>query len=68
MWTRRYSAAPSPALAQRAALERLNLVAFDDAGRPFVNMSRLAMLHTGALRQLGTRLELLEQHVLPSTT
>lgn len=52
----------------REALERLRLVAFDQDGSPWVNMSRLAMLHTGALRQLGARLERLEQHVLPSAT
>lgn len=35
------------------ALEAAKLVTFDDDGRPFVNMSKLTMAHTGAIRQLG---------------
>lgn len=43
----------------RAALEQTKLVSFNDApgedGRPFVNMSRLAMLMVGAIRQVGNQ-------------
>jgi hypothetical protein len=35
----------------RAALERAKLVTFNDDGHHFVNMSKLAMLLTGAVRQ-----------------
>lgn len=60
------------------------LVSFNDGpggdGRPFVNMSRLTMLHTGAIRQLGvsvgedreelqalrTRVQELERRLLPA--
>jgi hypothetical protein len=44
----------------RAALERLKLVTFNDDGHHFVNMSKLAMLLTGAVRQQAERLERLE--------
>lgn len=40
------------------------LVTFNDDGHHFVNMSRLAMLHTGAIRQLGTRLAQIERRLL----
>ena len=42
----------------RAAIERLPgkaLVAFNDDGHHFVNMSRLAMVHHGAIRQVSAR-------------
>jgi len=41
----------------RAALEDARLVTFNDDGHHFVNMSKLAMLHTGAIRQLSDRLQ-----------
>lgn len=41
----------------RDELEHVRLVTFNDDGHHFVNMSRLAMLHTGAIRQLGRTLE-----------
>lgn len=44
----------------RLQLEELKLVAFNEDGHHFVNMSRLSMLLVGALRQMGTRLERLE--------
>ncbi len=37
----------------REPLERLKLAEFDSEGRPFVNMSKLTMLLTGAVRQLS---------------
>lgn len=40
----------------RQELERIRLVTFNEDGHHFVNMSRLAMLHTGAIRQLGRSL------------
>jgi hypothetical protein len=40
----------------RAALERARLVTFNDDGHHFVNMSKLAMLLTGAVRQQAAAL------------
>lgn len=37
----------------RQTLTDMGLVAFNEDGHHFVNMSRLSMLHTGAIRQLG---------------
>jgi hypothetical protein len=47
------------------ALERLRIVTFnrDTDGRPFVNKSRLAMLHNGALRLAVRRIVELEQRL-----
>jgi hypothetical protein len=43
-------------------LQRLGVVNFyDDGPRAMVNFTRLAMLHTGAIRQLANRVEALEQ-------
>lgn len=44
----------------REELERLKLVTFNPDGHHFVNMSRLTMLHTGAIRQLGERFDRIE--------
>lgn len=55
----------------RDDLQRLKLVTFNDDGHHFVNMSRLSMLHTGAIRQLGAKLDKIEvmlQRLLPSET
>lgn len=41
----------------RAELERIRLVTFNENGHHFVNMSRLTMLHTGAIRQINERME-----------
>lgn len=41
----------------RRVLEKAELVTFNRDGHHFVNMSRLTMLHTGALRQLGARFD-----------
>ena len=41
----------------RAQLTRAKLVTFNKDGHHFVNMSRLSMLLTGAVRQLATKLE-----------
>jgi hypothetical protein len=41
----------------REALERLRLVTFNDDGHHFVNMSKLAMLLTGAVRQQAEALQ-----------
>lgn len=52
----------------RALIERLpgkGLVSFNDDGHHFVNMSRLTMLHTGAIRQLGEQHRALLQELLP---
>jgi len=45
----------------RADLVELKLVSFNDDGHHFVNMSRLTMLHTGAIRQLGERFNRIEK-------
>lgn len=47
----------------RAALERAKLVTFNDDGHHFVNMSRLTMLLTGAVRQIGERQRLLQARI-----
>jgi len=44
----------------KADLEQLKLVTFNEDGHHFVNMSRLTMLHTGAIRQLAQRFERIE--------
>jgi hypothetical protein len=44
----------------RAALERLKLVTFNEDGHHFVNMSKLTMLLTGAVRQQAQRIERME--------
>lgn len=41
----------------RRSLERLELVTFNRDGHHFVNMSRLTMLLTGAVRQMGAQLK-----------
>jgi hypothetical protein len=41
----------------RDALERTKLVTFNEDGHHFVNMSKLTMANTGALRQLGVALQ-----------
>ena len=43
------------ALLTRAEMTRLGLVTFNDDAHPFVNMSKLTMVHTGAIRQVGDR-------------
>ena len=40
-------------LDKRDALERNKIVTFNDDGHHFVNMSKLTMLNTGAIRQIG---------------
>ena len=47
-------------LMPREAMRAMKLVSFNDDGHHFVNMSKLAMLHTGAIRQLGRQLQQLE--------
>lgn len=42
---------------RRDALTEQNLVKFSDDGHHFVNMSKLTMLHTGAIRQMGEKLD-----------
>ena len=42
---------------RRDVLTQQNLVKFNDNGRHFVNMSKLTMLHTGAIRQMGEKLD-----------
>lgn len=43
------------AMIPRDLLVRMKLVTFNPNGHHFVNMSKLAMLHTGAIRQLADR-------------
>lgn len=45
---------------RKEVLERLKLVTFDKDGHHFVNMSRLAMLLVGAVRQLGEKVAEIE--------
>ena len=42
---------------RRDALTEQKLVKFNDDGHHFVNMSKLTMLHTGAIRQMGEKLD-----------
>lgn len=49
----------------RAQLEKLKLVTFNRDGHHFVNMSRLTMLLVGAMRQIGERMEQLENEKRP---
>lgn len=50
---------------ERHILEEMKLVSFNDGpkddGHAFMNMSRLTMLHTGAIRQLGAKLSRCER-------
>ena len=48
----------------RDKLESLGLVTFNENGHHFVNMSKLTMLLTGALRQMGHRLDSIERKLL----
>lgn len=48
----------------RDDLAKMKLVTFNEDGHHFVNMSKLAMLHTGALRQLGRTMQALAQQNL----
>jgi len=41
----------------RELLSKHNIVVFNDDGHHFLNTTRLAMLHTGAIRQLASRLD-----------
>jgi hypothetical protein len=47
----------------REPLEQARLVTFNDDGHHFVNMSRLAMLLVGAVRQVGARLDAAESRL-----
>jgi len=49
--------------ASRAWLTEARLVSFDAEGRPFVNSSRIQMLHNGALRQMADRIATLEVEI-----
>ena len=42
---------------RRDVLTEQKLVKFNDDGHHFVNMSKLTMLHTGAIRQMGEKLD-----------
>lgn len=52
----------------KSQLERLKLVTFNENGHHFVNMSRLAMLSVGALRQMSKRIDNLisQNRLLPA--
>jgi len=47
-------------LAGRDELQRIGLVTFNEDGHHFVNMSKLAMLHTGAIRQQADKVQMME--------
>lgn len=49
---------------KRDILERQRLVTFNDDGHHFVNMSRLTMLLTGAVRQIGEQMRRIEERQL----
>jgi hypothetical protein len=53
-------------LEKREELARHKLVAFNENGHHFVNMSKLTMLNTGAIRQLAARIERMEHGRLPN--
>jgi hypothetical protein len=48
---------------KREVLEAQKIVRFNADGHHFVNMSKLSMLHTGAIRQLGERLDERDQRI-----
>src|SRR3990167_1600002 len=65
-WTQRIRenfAASLDSLLPRQAMTAMKLVTFNADGHHFVNMSKLAMLHTGAIRQLGMRLTKTEKRL-----
>lgn len=47
----------------RKQMEAMKLVTFNKDGHHFVNMSKLTMLHTGALRQIGRQLQKTERRI-----
>lgn len=47
----------------RDTLQAMKLVTFNDDGHHFVNMSRLTMLLVGSIRQIGTRLDAMQQQL-----
>ena len=51
----------------REALESMKLVTYNEDGHHFVNMSRLTMLHTSALRQIGYEVKELRQIIEKQT-
>jgi len=48
----------------RQRLQDLKLVTFNEDGHHFVNMSKLTMLLTGAVRQMSSRMDAVEQKLL----
>lgn len=48
---------------RRDVLERVGLATFNDDGHHFVNMSKLAMLNTGAILQAGDRIRTVEDRI-----
>ena len=50
-------------LMPREAMQAMKLVTFNDDGHHFVNMSKLTMLHTGAIRQLAREVRRMPQMV-----
>jgi len=51
----------------RQRLQDLKLVTFNEDGHHFVNMSKLTMLLTGAVRQMSSRIDAIEQKLLSLT-
>ena len=51
-------------LEKRPELEKNKLVTFNSDGHHFVNMSKLTMLHTGAIRQLSEQLDEFKQIII----
>jgi hypothetical protein len=50
-------------LIPRETMKDMKLVQFNEDGHHFVNMSKLAMLHTGAIRQLGRKTKELQNEL-----
>lgn len=50
--------------ANRKKLQKLKIAKFNPDGHHFINFTRLAMLHTGAIRQLAGRIDQLEARLL----
>lgn len=61
---RRYFAGSLDSMLTRQQMQAMKLVTFNRDGHHFVNMSKLTMLHTGAIRQLGDRVSQMEEQNL----
>lgn len=57
---RQHFGASLASMIPREELSRMKLVTFNEDGHHFVNMSKLTMLHTGAIRQMSRRVNEIE--------